>query len=47
MTGNVREADNHLPIGQNLPVEVIPAGVIGGPVPTGNVEPLNLRRFLG
>ena len=45
MSSNIRETDNHLSIGKGCPVKVIAPGIIGGLVPTGNIEARNLRTF--
>src|SRR5204863_8381948 len=47
VAGDVGEADHHSSVGEGLPVEVISAGVIGGVIPTCNVEPGNLGWLLG
>ena len=45
MSGCVAEADRELTVWQALPVEVVAAGLVGGLVPTGDFEVVQLWRF--
>ena len=45
MTGNISEADYHLPVGEGLPVEIVTTGIVCWPVPASNVESCKVRRI--
>src|SRR5271154_3303660 len=45
--GDVSEGHYELPITLRLPVKIIATGIVGRLVPSGDVEPCNLRWFLG
>ena len=45
MTGNVGETNDHLAVGEGLPVEIITSGIVRRPIPPGNVESCKVRRI--